>query len=62
MYTGLIDQVMTAVRMARNKGETALDEALARLYAIIERSLVCRLRYLQSEQPLIDFDVRRAGR
>ncbi|KAG1828259.1 hypothetical protein EV424DRAFT_1594951 [Suillus variegatus] len=41
LYTGLIDQVMTAVRMARNKGETALDEALARLYAIIERSLVC---------------------
>ncbi|KAG2106221.1 uncharacterized protein F5147DRAFT_761780 [Suillus discolor] len=41
LYTKLIDQVMTAVRMARNKGETALDEALARLYAIIERSLVC---------------------
>ncbi|KAG1849559.1 hypothetical protein C8R48DRAFT_764569 [Suillus tomentosus] len=41
LYTRLIDQVMTAVRMARNKGETALDEALARLYAIIERSLVC---------------------
>ncbi|KIK41786.1 hypothetical protein CY34DRAFT_185056 [Suillus luteus UH-Slu-Lm8-n1] len=32
---------MTAIRMARNKGETAVDEALARLYAIIDRSLVC---------------------
>ncbi|KAG1868347.1 hypothetical protein DFJ58DRAFT_858964 [Suillus subalutaceus] len=41
LYTGLVDRVMTAVRMARNKGETALDEALARLYAIIDRSLVC---------------------
>ncbi|KAG1824863.1 uncharacterized protein BJ212DRAFT_1584865 [Suillus subaureus] len=41
LYTRLVDQVMTAVRMARNKGETALDEALARLYAIIDRSLVC---------------------
>ncbi|KAG1769054.1 hypothetical protein EV702DRAFT_1203036 [Suillus placidus] len=40
-YTRLVDQVMTAVRMARNKGETALDEALVRLYAIIDRSLVC---------------------
>lgn len=41
LYTRLVDQVMAAVRMARNKGETALDEALARLYAIIDRSLVC---------------------
>ncbi|KAG2337743.1 hypothetical protein BDR05DRAFT_1063069 [Suillus weaverae] len=40
-YTRLVDQVMTAVQMARNKGETALDEALIRLYAIIDRSLVC---------------------
>ncbi|KAG2037148.1 hypothetical protein BDR03DRAFT_1011067 [Suillus americanus] len=41
LYTRLVDRVMTAVRMARNRGESALDEALARLYAIIDRSLVC---------------------
>jgi hypothetical protein len=41
LYGRLVDRVMTAVRMARNKGETALDEALARLYAIIDRSLIC---------------------
>lgn len=41
LYTRLVDRVMTAVQMARNRGESALDEALARLYAIIDRSLVC---------------------
>ncbi|KAG2129617.1 hypothetical protein DEU56DRAFT_915118 [Suillus clintonianus] len=41
LYARVIDQVMTAVRMARNRGEAALDEALARLYATIDRSLVC---------------------
>lgn len=41
LYARLVDQVMTAIRMARNKGEAAVDEALARLYAIIDRSLVC---------------------
>ncbi|KAG2130422.1 uncharacterized protein EDB93DRAFT_1263724 [Suillus bovinus] len=41
LYGRLVDQVMTTIRMARNKGEAALDEVLARLYAIIERSLVC---------------------
>ncbi|KAG1824906.1 uncharacterized protein BJ212DRAFT_553558 [Suillus subaureus] len=41
LYSRLVDQAMTAIRMARNKGETALDEALGRLYSSIDRSLVC---------------------
>lgn len=41
LFAGLVDQVITAIRMARNKGETALDEALGRLYLSINRSLVC---------------------
>ncbi|KAG2071243.1 hypothetical protein BDR04DRAFT_1231241 [Suillus decipiens] len=40
-YTKLVDQVMTAVRIARNRGETSLDEAFARLYTILNRTLVC---------------------
>jgi hypothetical protein len=49
LYAKLVDQVMTAIRMARNKGEAAVDEALARLYAIIDRSLVCMSRCLLSD-------------
>lgn len=41
LYARLVNQVMTAIRIARNKGEAALDEALGRLYSSIERSLVC---------------------
>ncbi|KAG1769931.1 hypothetical protein EV702DRAFT_1140210 [Suillus placidus] len=41
LYARLVNQVMTAIRIARNKGEAALDEALGRLYSSMERSLVC---------------------
>ncbi|KAG2083819.1 hypothetical protein BD769DRAFT_1682534 [Suillus cothurnatus] len=41
LYAKLVERVMTAIRMARNKAETALDEALGRLYSSIDRSLVC---------------------
>ncbi|KAG2122752.1 hypothetical protein DEU56DRAFT_917729 [Suillus clintonianus] len=41
LFAGLVNQVITAIRIARNKGETALDEALGRLYLSINRSLVC---------------------
>ncbi|KAG0703404.1 hypothetical protein DFH29DRAFT_917013 [Suillus ampliporus] len=41
LYARLVDRVMTSIRIARDKGETALDEALVRLYSSIDRSLVC---------------------
>lgn len=47
-YTKLVDQVMTAVRIARNRGETFLDEAFARLYTILNRTLV----YVQGDDQI----------
>ncbi|OAX33703.1 hypothetical protein K503DRAFT_786312 [Rhizopogon vinicolor AM-OR11-026] len=48
LYARLIDRVMKSIRMTRNKGETAIDEALDRLYSSIDRSLVC----MQGNSPI----------
>ncbi|OJA10927.1 hypothetical protein AZE42_03054 [Rhizopogon vesiculosus] len=48
LYTRLIDRVMKSIRMTRNNGETALDEALDRLYSSINRSLIC----MQGNSPI----------
>jgi hypothetical protein len=63
LYAKLVERVMTAIRMARNKAETALDEALGRLYSSIDRSLVCTSHHVYIDKVLTDDScARHAGK
>ncbi|KAG2144409.1 uncharacterized protein EDB93DRAFT_1329269 [Suillus bovinus] len=41
LYSELVDKVMLAIRSAKNQGDRALEETIPRLYAHIERTLIC---------------------